>query len=435
VALSGSISGTNAGIIKTGLGTLTLNGNNTFDSGMIIDGGTVVVSGSTTVNSFTGLGTGAVTLNGGQLALHLNGGGNNGIIALGNNVNINATLASAFIDVNNNGGAFTGDTILMGALNYTGYTGSTAPATVLNITGGNSYGLHFSSTNLSSFSAPVDVSVGAGLTLILPGNSFTAANAPVNVGPGTLILSGASFNSAPVTITGTQVIQPTANGTGYQFNTTGAIALGAGSTLDIVPVVNAASNPLTDVGYTTKGLQGKYLVFPSTSNAIISAAASSLPGAAVIPGQASSDSGFSVRPNGTGNNSTFTDSIAIYSGLLQIKQGGAYTFQTGADDAMQIVIDGVTVYQQLGRSIAGCRQPGHAQPFRRLSSDHDQGRKPRRQRRRVSPLWRSRHRQQWTSGNRRRRSSPGHSSRQPFVSKRRLFCDLREQRLRQCGPG
>ena len=113
-------------------------------------------------------------------------GTNNGVIALNNDVNINTALASAFIDVNNNGasGAFTGNTILMGALNYTGYTGSTAPATVLNITGGNSYGLHFLSTNLSSFSAPVDVGVGAGLTLILPGTSFTAANAPVNVGPG-----------------------------------------------------------------------------------------------------------------------------------------------------------------------------------------------------------------------------------------------------------
>jgi autotransporter-associated beta strand protein len=356
VAITDVITGTNAAITKTGLGTLALNGNNTFDGGITINSGTVLVAGTSNFSNFQGLGTGAVTLNGGQLSLHLNSGSNtNGIIALGNDVNINTALASAFIDINNatNSGTITGNTILMGALNYTGYTGSTAPATVLNITGGNSYGLHFVSTNLSSFAAPVDISVGAGLTLILPGSAFTVNNAPVNVGPGTLILSGASFNTAPVTISGTQIVQPTANGTGYQFNTTGAIALGAGSTLQIVPVVNTGTNPLTNAGYTVGGLQGKYINFTGTGNAIISAAASSIPGAAVLPGQASSDTGLSVRPNGTANATTFGDSIAVYNGLLHINTGGSYTFQTGADDAVQIVIDGVTIYQQLDTSTGG----------------------------------------------------------------------------------
>lgn len=351
VALSGNISGTNASITKTGLGTLTLNGNNTFDSGVTINSGTVV---ATSLTSLGNASTSAVTLNGGQLSLHLNGGSSGGVIALNNNVNINSNLASAFIDVNNNGGAFTGNTILMGALNYLNYTGSTAPATILNITGGNSYGLHFQSTNLSSFAnAPVDINVGSGLTLTLPGANFTATNAPVNIGPGSLVLAGSSINSGGVTVTGTQLIQPTANGTAYQFNTTGAITLGAGSTLQLVPVVNTSTNPLTNSGYTVGGLQGKYVNFTGTSDAILSAAASSIPGAAVLPGQYSSDSSFSVRPNGVANAATFANSMAFYNGLLDIHNAGTYTFQSGADDAMQLVIDGVTVFQQLDNSTAG----------------------------------------------------------------------------------
>lgn len=351
VALSGNISGTNASITKTGLGTLTLNGNNTFDSGVTINSGTVV---ATSLTSLGNASTSAVTLNGGQLSLHLNGGSSGGVIALNNNVNINTNLASAFIDVNNNGGAFTGNTILMGALNYINYTGSAAPTTILDITGGNTYGLHFQSTNLSSFtSAPVDINVGSGLTLTLPGAGFTAINAPVNIGPGNLVLAGSSINSGGVTVTGTQSIQPTANGTAYQFNTTGAITLGAGSTLQIVPVVNTSSNPLTNNGYTVGGLQGKYVNFTGTGNAILSAAASSSPGAAVLPGQYSSDSSFSVRPNGVANAATFVDSMAFYNGLVDIHNGGTYTFQSGADDAMQLVIDGVTVFQQLDNSTTG----------------------------------------------------------------------------------
>ena len=46
VAIAGGINGTNAGIIKTGLGTLTLSGSNTFDSGITIDSGTIIVTGS-----------------------------------------------------------------------------------------------------------------------------------------------------------------------------------------------------------------------------------------------------------------------------------------------------------------------------------------------------------------------------------------------------
>jgi autotransporter-associated beta strand protein len=351
VALSGNISGTNAAITKTGLGTLTLNGNNSFDSGVTINSGTVV---ATSLTSLGNPSTSAVTLNGGQLSLHLNGGSSGGVIALNNNVNINSNLASTFIDVNNNGGAFTGNTILMGALNYLNYTGSTAPATILNITGGNAYGLHFQSTNLSSFTnAPVDINVGNGLTLTLPGTGFTATNAPVNIGPGSLVLAGSSINSGGVTVNGTQAIQPTANGTAYQFNTTGAITLGAGSTLQIVPVVNTSTNPLTNNGYTAGGLQGKYVNFTGTANAILSAAASSLPGAAVLPGQYSSDSSFSVRPNGVANAGTFADSMAFYNGLVDIHNAGTYTFQSGADDSMQLVIDGVTVFQQLDNSTAG----------------------------------------------------------------------------------
>ena len=348
--LGGMIGGSNVAIVKAGLGTLALSNVNTFGGGTIVSSGTLLATGPNT-GSPSPLGTGPVTINGGMLQLHNNGGlANNTPILLNNNVVVN-NPAAAFIDVNNNG-ANTGNTFIMGSLNY----GSAATAnTVLNITGGNSYGIVFNSTNLPSFSpnASMDINVASGLTVTIPGGFTAGQNIPVSIGTGSLIFAGTNSGvtgTYPLSAGSTMRISPVAATSNYYSptGTSGTIQLGAGSTLQVLPQVGATS-VMNTAGYTQGGLLGKYYanVLPGgTSTGIISAAASSLVPAAVLPGQNPSDSSFAVRPvvvTATGN---YNYGMADYTGLLKITTSGEYFFQGGADDQMQFTIDGVTLFQQ-----------------------------------------------------------------------------------------
>jgi len=69
-ALGGGVLGGAAQLVKNGSGTLFLSGSNSFSGGTIINGGTVLLTNDT-ANQF-GLGTGAVMLSGGTLAMYDN---------------------------------------------------------------------------------------------------------------------------------------------------------------------------------------------------------------------------------------------------------------------------------------------------------------------------------------------------------------------------
>jgi autotransporter-associated beta strand protein len=344
--LSGTIGGSGVSIEKNGFGTLVLNNYNTFTGGVTLDSGILSLTGPNSADP-QAAGTGQITLNGGELLLHNNTQLGNGIIYSGNNVALGNT-PGAFIDVNNNG-ANIGGTFLMGALNYT------SSSTVLNVTGGNNYGLYFQSTNLSSLtSSHGSINVAAGVTLTLPASGFTAANTPVNVGAGALLFSGAiSGNSAAFNVTGSSIqIHPVAGTSGFQLGTSGPITLANNSTLQVVPMV-ASSAPLSATGYTSGGLLGKYYNFNGTAFALTSTTASGLLPAAVLPGQMPSDASFQIRPVVVANAGSFTDSMAFYSGLLKINTGGTYYFQSGADDSEILSIDGAVVFQQTATGTGG----------------------------------------------------------------------------------
>ena len=66
--LGGGVLGGVGQLVKSGSGTLTLGGSNSFSGGTFINGGTIILSNDN-ANQF-GLGNGAVTLNGGTLTMH-----------------------------------------------------------------------------------------------------------------------------------------------------------------------------------------------------------------------------------------------------------------------------------------------------------------------------------------------------------------------------
>ncbi len=357
-AISSTVTGAGSAIVKTGLGTLQLNNNvgaqSTFNGGVVLNAGTLLATG--VGGTGTSLGTGAVLINGGVLSLHHSGTGNNSLITYGNNVQINSSQSNAFIDVNNNG-ANTGNTIVMGSLDYgavtgnptSGYSftssiqnlGSAAPGTVLNVTGGNGYRLQFTSSQLgANTTSPATFNVSSGLTLVLPGGFTIGTNLPTNIGPGTLVYSGSNTGGSGFTVTGTTQVSI---GSG-QNNTplgTGTVTLNSGSTLQLSPYYATASA----ANYTPGGLTGKY--FFTGQATMANAANFGIAPNSTLVGVQPNDSGLRQGPAGV-NTGALSNSLSLFQGLLTVTSGGTYYFGGGSDDQMQIVVDGQLLQNDVG---------------------------------------------------------------------------------------
>ncbi|WP_395736536.1 autotransporter-associated beta strand repeat-containing protein [Prosthecobacter sp.] len=351
-AFGGSVTGAGSSIIKAGLGTLQLSngvgGQSTFSGGVFVNAGTLLVSGVGA--SATGLGTGAVTLSGGVLQLRHNGQGSNGFINFSNNVQIDTAQANAYIDISNVS-ANTGNTIVMGSLDYGTVSGTTftstvagnaAPATILNVTGAaaNAYRLLFASTTLTSATSSPVFNVASGISLILPGGFTVGTNLPTNIGAGTLIYSGSNGGTAPTLSAATQVIIGAA-----QSSTplgTGTLTLATGSTLQITPVYTSS---VSAAGYTSGGMTAKY--FSTGLTTMANAASSGIAPGATLLGVLPNDSQLRQEPLGVSAASS-ANTLILYQGLLKVTTGGTYYFGGGSDDQLQIVVDGELLQTDVG---------------------------------------------------------------------------------------
>ena len=333
--LAGSVAGSNAtietaivngGINKLGAQTLILNGVSTYAGGTVINMGTVRGIGASGATSSV-FGTGLITLNGGALELRNNGTGSNGTITYGNNLTIDPSQLSGNFDVNNNG-ANTGNTISLGNLAIGTQT--------LNVTGGNNYGLRFSSVTLSG-NATVNPTTGT-LTLNNVGETGVLRSLTKSAtSPGVLILTGAgTYTGGTVVPTGSGPLRlvPTI-GTTNKPAGTGAISLASGTTLQIAPVISS----LTGAGAVAGSLSAKFYNGATTISGgnygVIPTASTSV---ALL-----ADGTFFNRP-ALLSTASAGNMLAVYSGLLNVTDGsGTYTFQTAAGDASQLIIDGVAV--------------------------------------------------------------------------------------------
>ncbi|MBI2739765.1 MAG: autotransporter-associated beta strand repeat-containing protein [Rhodospirillales bacterium] len=213
---NGTIGGTPTGFVKTGAGTLTLTGVNTYT------GGTTVTGGLINFSAGTNLGTGSITLNGGGLQW-----------ATGNTTDISSRLAAlgaggGTFDTNGNnvtlasvlsGGVLTkkgsGTLTLTGVNTYTG--GTTVTGGLVNFSAGNNLGtgsitlngggLQWASGNTTDISSRLAALGAGGGTFDTNGNNVTLASvisggALTKTGSGTLTLTAENTYTGTTTVSG-----------------------------------------------------------------------------------------------------------------------------------------------------------------------------------------------------------------------------------------
>jgi autotransporter-associated beta strand protein len=248
----GSLVG-NGSVIKSGAGTLSLFGANSFT------GGISLTAGALAVQSAANLGTGALRMNdatsvflgaggtfGNGLAIAgrstLNAGSGqtvtwNGLIS--NNVSP-GTLALAgggTFALTNGGNSYTGGTIVTGnstvavssdgALGASGGTlalGDTTSSATLAMSGGS-----FLSSRpivIGNLGATFDAAGGTNATLA---GSISGAGGFTKTGAGTITLAGSNSYGGPTNVVGGTLRA----GSGSVFTSNGALALGAGATIDL----------------------------------------------------------------------------------------------------------------------------------------------------------------------------------------------------------
>ena len=316
----------NGGINKLGSRTLILNGtNSTFAGGTVINAGVVRGVGANGATSAV-FGTGAITMNGGSLELRNNGIGSNGIITYGNNLIIDPSQTIVNFDVNNNG-ANTGNALSLGAVVIGSQT--------FNVTGGNNYSVRFSSATLTG--NPIINPTTANLTLNNVGESggSHSLTKPAS-SSGVLILTGNGTYTGGTTVAsgaGPLRLVPTIGTTNTPAGS-GAISLASGTTLQLTPVISSLKGASAVAGSLSAKFYNGSTTIGGTNYATIPTASTSV---ALL-----ADGTFFNRP-AVVTNASAANLLAVYSGLLNIGIGGAYSFQTAVQDGSQLVIDGVPV--------------------------------------------------------------------------------------------
>lgn len=313
LVLGGVISGTDltSSIIKTGLGTLALNNNNTFAGGITLNAGNLVLGGAPASNNASPTSTILVNSADAVLSLMNNGAGSGGVISYSSVIDIASSLPSANLHVGNFS-ANTANVIEVGNLNLTN-------TTTLNVSSSNLYSLRL--LNLNTTGGAPNINVAAGTTVLV----FNyGANQPVNVGPGQLLFP----------------FQPNIN----SLANTDTLTPGLPSLTGTYPLVPqfAPLGVTAPTGFVSGGLSSSHYTYGSAQNTISVGSSGIAPTAQRTSTSLLGNVVFADRPVGVSpaNN---TNSSSVYSGLIEITTGGTYTFKTAVDDQSLLIIDGVTV--------------------------------------------------------------------------------------------
>lgn len=271
-SFGGTISGTGGSLVKTGAGTLTLSGSNTYTLGTQINGGTISVA------SPSNLGSGTVTF-GGNTTLKLNTAQTfnlpisvtAGFTATIDTSGSNSTLAAAITSGGN--GAFTkagsGILTLNTACSYSGTTTVSvgtlqagganvfASSSSVSLTTGTTLDLNGNNNAIANLSGAGAVSLGAGtLTLGSDNQSQTytgsisgTSGGIVKQGSGVFIVSGSNSYSGSTQVTA-GTLQTAAINT---LPSTSEVVLSSGATLSLNGFSNTVGNLSGSAGTVTLG--------------------------------------------------------------------------------------------------------------------------------------------------------------------------------------
>ncbi|MDT8390938.1 MAG: autotransporter-associated beta strand repeat-containing protein [Lentisphaeria bacterium] len=220
------ISATVAGssdITKTGAGTLTLSGDNTFTAGLIVDEGSLILSGA---NGFTG----GLTIN------------NAGRVELGDPGALNSTAGSENAVTFGAGGtgvlSLNGNSVVVKSLDSDATTpgtpvvenGSATTAATLTIGNSTNQASTFAGTIQDGGDAALSlVKAGTGQLTLTGTNSFTGG---VDISGGTLEVTKDSFGSGDITFSGDGTLRKVRNsgGASRTFPATGDVGIDSGVT-------------------------------------------------------------------------------------------------------------------------------------------------------------------------------------------------------------